>query len=454
MFPPFDTELALHYGRVLAKKIDSGECKLIPKTKPSMERLNQGVMLGVLVCSDENGNRKILACPSGIHWELTYAKPENGCDDGQNQLFLFVPPVVSPLEIENALLQNDEEIHLLTDKIKSGEGDLAELKKRRTSLTTESLNRVHALYKFHTINGNVFALSELIATRKELPPTGIGDCCEIKLLDYAFSNKMHPVSMAQVYYEKAMKNLPGFVPPCDSRCSWLLPSMLGLNVLYQDDHICVINKPSGLLSVPGRTQENQDSAETRLSVLYPGVIKQSAVHRLDMETSGILVLAKTEQAHRNLRLQFENKTVEKRYSALLSGILEKSDGAISPKKGEKSGTATLPFRLDVENRPHQIYDPVDGNPGTTEWHNMGVEVYTRPDGTKIKATRMHYIPKTGRTHQLRLLSADPHGFNLPIIGDSLYGQKMEGETLQLTSVYIKLRHPVSGVEMEWELPER
>lgn len=455
MFPPFETELALHYGRVLAKKIDSGEYRLIPKTKPSMERLNQGVMLGVLVCTCENGKRVILAAPSGIHWELE----ENCCNQNNGQPvkpnpFIFVPPVVSPEKINEALSKNDKEIHELTKEIedlKTGGFDkqVSELKEKRTKLTTESLSLVHCLYKFHDIKGNVFTLNEIIKEKGVLPPTGIGDCCEIKLLDYAFTKGWKAESLAQVFYEKG--KMPSFVEPCDSRCSWLLPRMLGLYVLYQDRHICVINKPSGLLSVPGRTEENKDSAETRLSILYPGVITQSAVHRLDMETSGILVLAKTEEAHRNLRLQFENQTIEKKYTALLSGILEKSTGDASPKHGEKSGETTLPFRLDPENRPHQIYDEIEGKPGTTQWRNLGVETYVKPDGSKQKCTRMEYIPKTGRTHQLRLLSASIHGFNLPIIGDSLYGTCLPGEKLQLKAFYIKFKHPVSGIEMEFSL---
>jgi len=470
MFPPFETELALHYGRVLAKKIDSGEYRLIPKTKPSMERLNQGVMLGVLVCTDEKGRRVYLAAPSGIHWELESCTSKN---DSPKPLFVLVPPVVSPEKIADALSKNDEEIHRLTREIAdlksdcgagekgnfcstAGSGgtagfgnELQSLKEKRTKLTTESLNLVHCLYKFHDIKGNVFTLNEIIKEKGVLPPTGIGDCCEIKLLDFVFTKGWKVESLAQVYYEKG--KVPSFVEPCDSRCSWLLPRMLGLNILYQDKHLCVINKPSGLLSVPGRSEENKDCAESRLSTLYPGVITQSAVHRLDMETSGILVLAKTEEAHRNLRLQFENQTIEKKYTALLSGILEKSTGASSPKHGEKTGETTLPFRLDPENRPHQIYDEKDGKFGTTQWKNLGVETWQKPDGTKIKCTRMEYTPKTGRTHQLRLLSADKQGFNLPIIGDSLYGTCLPGEKLQLKAFYIKFRHPISGVEMEFSL---
>ena len=451
MFPPFDTELALHYGRVLAKKIDSGEFRLIPKTKPSMERLNQGVMLGVLVCTDENNQRVYLAAPSGIHWEL-----ENSASK-KNSGFIFVPPVVSPEKINEALSKNDNEIHRLTKEIKDLKNEntsdyslrISQLKSRRTELTTESLSRVHCLYKFHDIKGNVFTLNEIIKDKGVLPPTGIGDCCEIKLLDFAFSKGWKVISLAQVYYEKG-KN-PYYVEPCDSRCSWLLPRMLGLYILYQDKHICVINKPSGLLSVPGRTENNKDCAEARLSTLYPGSITQSAVHRLDMETSGILILAKTEEAHRNLRLQFENQTIVKKYTALLSGVLEKSTGKSSPKNGEKCGETTLPFRLDPENRPYQIYDEKDGKPGTTLWRNLGIEAYIKPDGTRQKCTRMEYIPKTGRTHQLRLLSAHMQGFNLPIIGDSLYGTCLPGEKLQLKAFYIMFKHPVSGVKMDFSL---
>ena len=169
-----------------------------------------------------------------------------------------------------------------------------------------------------------------------------------------------------------------------------------------------------------------------------------------METSGILVLAFTEQAHKNLNMQFEKGLVHKKYEALLDGVLEKADGLKAPHYGEKEGIMKLKFRLDVENRPHQIYDEINGKEGITEWQKMGTEYFVNPiTGKKKKSTRITFIPHTGRTHQLRLASSDFHGFYVPIIGDSLYGTLEEGERLMLHAKEITFFHPTSGEPMHF-----
>ncbi|MEN8864172.1 MAG: pseudouridine synthase, partial [Akkermansiaceae bacterium] len=129
-----------------------------------------------------------------------------------------------------------------------------------------------------------------------------------------------------------------------------------MTIIHQDDHIVVVDKPSGFLSVPGRGAEKVDSVAHRISASIPGCIEQPAVHRLDMDTSGLLVLALTREAHRNLSKQFQDRLTEKEYFALLDGEL--------PEELGKSGTITLPFRLDIENRPYQIYDEAHGKMGT------------------------------------------------------------------------------------------
>jgi tRNA pseudouridine32 synthase/23S rRNA pseudouridine746 synthase len=172
-----------------------------------------------------------------------------------------------------------------------------------------------------------------------------------------------------------------------------------------------------------------------------------------METSGAMVLAFTEQAHKELNRAFENRLVQKKYEAYLDGILEKSDGMLSPKKGEKSGEIKLKFRLDVDNRPHQIYDEVYGKEGITLWQNCGVVIYKNPcTNQSKKVTKVIYTPLTGRTHQLRLVSSDMHGFNLPIIGDTLYGHCEQGQRLMLHAFYLSFNHPITGELMEFTVP--
>ena len=250
--------------------------------------------------------------------------------------------------------------------------------------------------------------------------------------------------MDEVFYGRDTPNKKNDTsyPPCDERCGYILPYILGLEILYRDSQIIVVNKQSGLLSVPGRTPDKQDCVVSRVKKLFPHCITQPSVHRLDMETSGLLVLAFTEEAHKNLSRQFEEGTVHKKYVALLDGVFNHN---------EYKGELQLKFRLDVDNRPHQIYDEENGKLGITEWEKVGTVLYTAPDGSKRRTTKIIFTPKTGRTHQLRLAASDPHGFGIPIVGDTLYGHCEPGERLMLHAFELEFKHPVSGAQMKFIL---
>ena len=567
MFPPFPEEKAATILEKVLSALKNGQLSLVQVARPSEERKNQGVMIGVLVCKDKNGKEVNLVTNSGNARKL---KTENGklnvgedfsSEERNSQFsnsnfqlssfnFQFVPPIVSAEEIDEALSQNDGEIHAITEKLKrekekrkaestlshherndeySKEGhdecgssseSLEELKERRERLCRESLEKVHALYNFHCIDGKIRSLKEIcnLYNHGKLPPTGTGDCCAPKLLDYAFSHELFPISLAETEYTETSGNdcstaegvplavwsdsgsqtstttnvlaesvtakpdrpneqgrakqcpVPNFqltspcslltptcslltancsllTPPCDERCGILLPAMLGLRILYRDEAICVVNKQSGLLSVPGRGEDKQDCVESRFRRLFGDAVEilQPAVHRLDMETSGIMILAFTKEAHRELNRQFEAKEVQKEYVALLDGILPKM--GIAPQ-----GRMELFFRLDVDNRPHQIWDAEKGKSAITEWEILGVERYHAPDGTTRNASRVLFKPHTGRTHQLRLASSDSHGFGCPIIGDTLYGHCEEGERLMLHAQKIEFTHPTTGRRMTIECP--
>ena len=277
-----------------------------------------------------------------------------------------------------------------------------------------------------------------------LPPTGTGDCCAPKLLSYAFTNGLEPVSMDEVYYgrDTAHKKNDVSYEPCDERCGYILPSILGLEILYRDKDIVVVNKPGGLLSVPGKGEDKKDCVEARVRNLFPQAPKQCAVHRLDMETSGILICALNAEAHRKLNEQFAEGLVHKKYLALLDGILH----------GKPEGRTELPFRLDTENRPHQIYDEKNGKLGITEWKKLGVvkkNTVVEPVETTAY-TRIQFTPLTGRTHQLRLAASchvEKGGLGIPIVGDSLYGKCSEGQRLMLHAAEILFVHPTSGQKM-------
>lgn len=199
-----------------------------------------------------------------------------------------------------------------------------------------------------------------------------------------------------------------------------------MEILYHDSDIVVINKPGGLLAVPGRGADKQDCAAARLRGHFPQMINQPAVHRLDMYTSGLMVFAMTAAAHRFLSTQFAERAVDKKYIAVILGSIAEAGGEIH-----------LPFRLDPDNRPRQIYDPVHGKIGITRWRKLA------ENGT---TTRIQFIPVTGRTHQLRVHAAHPRpqGLGAPIIGDSIYGSGKDGDRMLLHACFLQFLHPGTG----------
>ena len=434
MFPPFDEELAFKYCKEIISLLEEKKLSLVYTTeKISAERFANGIMIGVLVAKNSAQENKILFTVSGISRKI----------EGKFHDAIFIEPIVSNRKIMSALQKNDKKIHLLTEKLKScRKEDIQELQLHRSTLTSESLEKVHELYSFYCFDGKIRSLKQIC--KNQLPPTGTGDCCAPKLLNFAFKNNLTPLSMCEVLYGRSTeKKISGCkYSPCDERCGLILPEILGLKILYRDKDIIVVNKQSGLLSVPGRGPEKQDCVVNRVKKLFPECIEQPSVHRLQMETSGLMVLAFTKDAHRNLCRQFEEGLVQKKYVALLDGILAKKGIA-------QTGTMELYFRLDVENRPHQIWDSVYGKKAITEWKILDVEKYLSPMENKKNVTRVLFIPHTGRTHQLRLASADSHSFGVPIIGDTLYGHCEPNERLMLHSCYIKFTHPSTGQVMEF-----
>lgn len=462
MFPPFRQDLAHKYCLLAVSMLKDKTLVLEQISQESEERKEQGIMLGCLVCNNQDNQQIILLAVSGISKQLKYsADNSNSFLYNQDQI-IIVEPVVSNKQIQNALSKNDKIIHQLTEKINQlnpkEENEVKEiLTKQRLALCEESLRNVFDLYEFTIFDGSKIKLNEIIKQHgNKLPPTGTGDCCAPKLLSYAYSHNLIPVSMDEVYYGNSTKNKENGVsyPPCNERCGYILPTILGLEILYRDDSIVVINKSSGLLSIPGRTPDKQDCVTSRLKRLYPNCIEQPSVHRLDMETSGLLVLALTKEAHRDLSIQFQQGNINKEYVAILDGVLQKASGNSVPRNGEKKGHIELKFRLDIDNRPHQIYDEEFGKLGITDWELQEVfSMRTQIGGEKRPVTKILFKPVTGRTHQLRLVSADSHGFGLPIVGDTLYGMCREGERLLLHSCRLEFNHPETKERMTFLCPE-
>lgn len=203
-----------------------------------------------------------------------------------------------------------------------------------------------------------------------------------------------------------------------------------LNIIHEDPNFVVVDKPSGMLSIPGKGPANADCVTARLKRMYPDCMEHPAVHRLDMDTSGLMVLGRNAASQRHLSIQFQRRQTKKRYVALLEGRLEDDRGKIE-----------LPFRVDIDNRPMQIYDEVHGKVGVTHWEKLGTENCW---------TRIAFVPITGRTHQLRVHAAHEKGLGIPIVGDPLYGNGTGPGQLKLHACELAFSHPKTDEELKFE----
>ncbi|WP_336834556.1 RluA family pseudouridine synthase [Sphingobacterium siyangense] len=280
------------------------------------------------------------------------------------------------------------------------------------------------------------------------PPAGSGECAAPKLLQYAYENQLTPIALAEFWWgcspASEIRRHKNYYPACRKKCEPILGYMLeGLVVdpnpmqqettldlalpqLYEDEDIIVINKPAEFLSVPGIYVK--DSVYNRILQRYPNA-GPIIIHRLDMSTSGLLVVAKNKEAHKFIQDQFIQHTIKKTYIALLDGIIEAPSGLID-----------LPLRVDLDDRPRQMVCYTYGKPAQTKWEKIAIT---------NNQTRVRFYPLTGRTHQLRMHAVHPNGLNTPIVGDDLYGRK--ANRLHLHAASITFIHPRSKQEMTFEI---
>ncbi|WP_159818931.1 RluA family pseudouridine synthase [Colwellia sp. 20A7] len=350
-----------------------------------------------------------------------------------------------------------EKLTALTDEVDA-------VKNKRKKLSTRLQKKLFKQYHLLNSAGVEKDLIELFQdTRHPMPPAGTGDCAAPKLLQYAFMNNMTPLAMAEFWWGRAPKSEirqhKKFYGACSGKCQPILAHMLegmvlddnpllinpaegkALDIIYQDTDIVVVNKPNEFLSVPGKNIE--DSVYLRIKALFPQATGTLIVHRLDMSTSGLMVLALTKRAQKNIQQQFINRTIKKRYVALLENkvaanidkIVEQSEGDIN-----------LPLRGDLDDRPRQLVCFNAGKASKTHW-----QVIEHTD-EKIK---LYLYPESGRTHQLRVHCAHPQGLNTPILGDDLYGNNNDNiaQRLHLHAQRLTLRHPVSQEEMTFQVNE-
>ena len=382
---------------------------------------DRGKMFGVLVVDSTDG--------------LAFLAAYSGLLAGRNDWPYFVPPVYDAQQPDGHFKTTEREISLIS---------------HHSPPISKQMSQELQLWLFHqyqllNARGETKDLVDIwqsyysrekLRRKFPLPPGGTGDCCAPKLLQYAYQHGLKPVCMAEFWWgaptkEEVRQHL-NFYPACRGKCkpilTWMLqgldvdpnPETLGLQrmeipTVYEDDALLVVDKPSGMLSVPGRIEDY--SVETVMHERYPDSI---VAHRLDMGTSGLLIVAKNGDAYRILQQQFIRHEVRKKYIALLEH------------PGQGTGVISLPLRPDPMNRPRQVVDMAHGKRAVTRYEFIGDRLVA-------------LWPETGRTHQLRIHCAHPDGLSNPIVGDELYGTR--SQRLCLHAAEIWFRHPVSGDEM-------
>lgn len=394
--------------------------------------LTEGKMFGVLVVSRGDGS------------PISFLAAYSGLLEGRNDWPYFVPPVFDAQDPNGHFKQTEREISLTT---------------HLSPLISKKMSQDLQLWLFHqyqllNARGEKKDLVEVwqdyhssprIRQRFPLPPGGTGDCCAPKLLQYAYQHDLKPVCMAEFWWGESPKSEirhhGQFYPACRGKCKPVLTWMLqGLNVdpnpeetdfqhlipeiVYEDEAMAVLNKPSGLLSAPGKTEDY--SVATWAQERWSGSM---LVHRLDLGTSGLIVVAKDKPSYLTLQEQFVKRTVKKRYIAMVDGIVEQPRGRI-----------TLPLTYNPLDRPRQMVDYKKGKSAVTEYEVLAIIP---------PVSLLALYPHTGRTHQLRMHCAHSDGLGCPIIGDELYGRK--ADRLYLHCDHLELIHPVTGKEMSFNL---
>lgn len=344
----------------------------------------------------------------------------------------------------------NERIQVAEHQFNQATAELDALKKQRKKLSAALQKNLFKHYRFLNSKGEEKSLFDIFkATTQLTPPAGSGECAAPKLLHYAFKHNLKPLAMAEFWWgdspKSEIRQHGNFYPACNGKCKPILAHMLegvsmdenplltnpgeetSIDIIFQDEVMLVINKPPELLSVSGKNIE--DSVYFRMKQRYPQATGPLTVHRLDMSTSGLMLIALNKEVHKILQKQFINRSIKKRYVALLEGQVKQDKGIID-----------LPLRLDIDDRPRQLVCYEYGKPAKTEW-----EVIQR----KNNQTRVHFYPVTGRTHQLRVHSAHTNGLNAPIVGDDIYGNR--ANRLHLHADFIAFNHPLTRELMQFQI---
>ena len=411
------------------------------EVKKEIERIQpaEGKMFGVLVVETSDG--------------LGFLAAYSGLLEGRNDWEYFVPPVFDTQQPDGYFKQKEREISAINHH------PTPDAQHQHREMSQQLQLWLFQHYRMLNANGEEKDLVEIwrdyhqspkIQKRFPLPPGGTGDCCAPKLLQYAYQNHLKPVCMAEFWWgpspQSAIRHHGEFYPACRGKCkpvlTWMLQGLKvdddpeqtgflhqGIEIIYEDEAIAAVYKPSGMLSVPGKADDYSVSSWAKER--WPHAMLP---HRLDLLTSGIMLVAKTPDAYHHLQEQFTNRTIKKKYLAVVEGEMHAEHGIID-----------LPLSSDPLNRPYQIVDHQHGKRAITEY---------RVQASDTKDGRTRYLlalyPHTGRTHQLRMHCAHQEGLNCPIVGDELYGHKADRLYLQAES--IAFVHPVTGKRLHLFCP--
>ena len=451
MFSPFSIVPPLPAREAAAEVIERVHAYM--REHPKSELHQQGKMFGVLVYTSNQ--------TSHITHQTSYLSAFSAKLDGSYYHEGFVPPVyempVPPVGSSKTESQRLQRLLFAQYNFLNSRGE------------SKNLLDIFASEKPILPKEEFFNKSSIINHKSSigeaLPPSGAGDCCAPKLLQYAFSHGLQPVALAEFWIgapsKTEVRSEGTFYAPCSGKCVPILRHMLQgleiepapetrhaealcqqIEILYEDDYLLVVNKPSGLLSVPGKNDEPSVESSFQLSPFNFQFIK--AVHRLDQDTSGLLVLAKTPEVYKTLQAYFQRRDILKRYEAVLRPNHQ------SPITNHQlEGLVDLPLLPNPYDRPRQMVDFEHGKPAITRYK---IREY-RPDGTIL----VDFFPLTGRTHQLRVHAAHPDGLNAPILHDRLYGSITNNlppitNRLLLHAAEITFLHPVTQQEMHFCLP--
>ena len=361
---------------------------------------------------------------------------------------------------------------------------LQEIKQLRKSDSDELQKWLFSQFKMLNDKGESKDLLEIFKEFNQMvPPAGSGECCEPKLLQYAFEHGLKPLQMAMFWWgespKEEIRHHLHFYPACNGKCKpilhWMLPADVfeqasadayiynKVEILYEDQELAVIHKPEGMLSVPGKDAQ-QPSIYSWARKQFPEATGPLIVHRLDMATSGLMVIAKTEFAYHRLQEQFTSHQVQKRYVAIVCC----KDKDMAQRIKDAAKMISLPLMPDYLDRPRQVVNHEHGKEAITEYEVLGSEEHgseerrvkseefnsitnheVKNSNLKVQCIRLALYPKTGRTHQLRVHCAHREGLDAPILGDPLYGN-VKADRLYLHAEAITFKHPLTGKEIHIE----